>query len=156
MFSRIRREYVICLLWACGWAFQDLASFRFACTDGSDVSNSLRPYGLYPPPTPRLLYPWDSPGKNSRVGCHFLLQGVLFTQESNSHLYVSCTGRNSYHWYPTIHIDPRGIFLTETPLVVKIVSGGYLENVSHWPRIQFLGKSALRAALASLQLLNPR
>ena len=23
---------------------------------------------------PRLLRPWDSPGKNTRVGCHFLLQ----------------------------------------------------------------------------------
>jgi len=65
-----------------------------------------------------------------------------------------------YHWYllgsPTIHIDPLNILLMETLLVVKIVSGGYLENVSHWPRIKFLGKSALRAALASSQLLNPR
>ena len=24
-----------------------------------------------------LLYPWDSPGKNTGVGCHFLLQGSL-------------------------------------------------------------------------------
>ena len=27
--------------------------------------------------------PWDSPGKNTGVGCHFLLQGILPTQESN-------------------------------------------------------------------------
>ena len=27
--------------------------------------------------------PWDSPGKNTGVGCHFLLQGVFPTQESN-------------------------------------------------------------------------
>ena len=25
----------------------------------------------------RLLHPWDSPGKNTGVGCHFLLQGNL-------------------------------------------------------------------------------
>ena len=25
----------------------------------------------------RLLFPWDSPGKNTRVGCHSLLQGDL-------------------------------------------------------------------------------
>ena len=25
----------------------------------------------------RLLCPWDSPGKNTGVGCHFLLQGDL-------------------------------------------------------------------------------
>ena len=24
---------------------------------------------------PRLLCPWNSPGKNTRVGCYFLLQG---------------------------------------------------------------------------------
>ena len=31
-------------------------------------------------------YPWDSPGKNTGVDCHFLLQGIFLTQESNSHL----------------------------------------------------------------------
>ena len=38
----------------------------------SIVSDSLLPHGLYPA---RLLCPWDSPGKNTRVGCHALLQG---------------------------------------------------------------------------------
>ena len=37
-------------------------------------------YGLYPV---RLLCPWDSLGKNTGVGCHFLLQGVFQTQGSN-------------------------------------------------------------------------
>ena len=32
---------------------------------------------------PRLLCPWDSPGKNARVGCHALLQGIFPTQRSN-------------------------------------------------------------------------
>ena len=31
----------------------------------------------------RLLCPWDSPGKNPAVGCHFLLQGIFPTQGSN-------------------------------------------------------------------------
>ena len=31
----------------------------------------------------RLLCPWDSLGKNTRVGCHFLLQGIFPTQGSN-------------------------------------------------------------------------
>ena len=31
----------------------------------------------------RLLCPWDSPGKNIGVGCHFLLQGIFPTQELN-------------------------------------------------------------------------
>ena len=38
---------------------------------------------LYPA---RLLYPWDFPGKNTEVGCHFLLQGIFPTQGSNPRL----------------------------------------------------------------------
>ena len=42
--------------------------------------NSLRPHGLQ---SARLLCSWDSPGKNTGVSSHFLLQGILPTQESN-------------------------------------------------------------------------
>ena len=31
----------------------------------------------------RCLCPWDFPGKNTGVGCHFLLQGIFLTQGSN-------------------------------------------------------------------------
>ena len=34
------------------------------------MSDSLQPHGLYPT---SLLCPWDSLGKNTGVGCHFLL-----------------------------------------------------------------------------------
>ena len=30
----------------------------------------------------RLLHPWDSPGKNTGVGCHFLLQFMKVKRES--------------------------------------------------------------------------
>ena len=33
----------------------------------------------------RLLCPWDFSGKNTGVGCHFLLQGIIPTQGSNLH-----------------------------------------------------------------------
>ena len=36
--------------------------------------SSLPPHGLEPI---RLLCPWDSPGRNTGVGCHALLQGNL-------------------------------------------------------------------------------
>ena len=39
---------------------------------GSAVSDSLQPHGLQPA---KFLCPWDSPGKNTGVGCHALLQG---------------------------------------------------------------------------------
>ena len=38
-----------------------------------------RPHGLEPA---RLLCPWDSPGKNTGVGCYALLQGIFPTQGS--------------------------------------------------------------------------
>ena len=47
------------------------------------MSSSLLPHGLLPA---RFLQPWDSPGKNTRAGCHFLLQGIFQTQGSNLHL----------------------------------------------------------------------
>ena len=36
--------------------------------------------------------PWDFPGKNTGVGCHFLLQGVFLIQGSNPISHVSCIG----------------------------------------------------------------
>ena len=53
----------------------------------SDVSGSLQLHGLWPT---RLLCPWDSPGKNTGVGCHFPLQRIFLTRESNSALLVFC------------------------------------------------------------------
>ena len=44
---------------------------------------SVRPYGQQPA---RLFCPWDSPGKNTRVSCCVLLQGIFPTQGSNLHL----------------------------------------------------------------------
>ena len=34
----------------------------------------------------QALHPWDSPSKNTGVGCHSLLQGISPTQGSNPHL----------------------------------------------------------------------
>ena len=34
----------------------------------------------------RLLCPWNSPGKNTREGCHALLQGIFLTLGWNPHL----------------------------------------------------------------------
>ena len=42
------------------------------CVSHSVVSDSLRLHGLYPV---RLLCPWNSPGKNTGVGCHYPPQG---------------------------------------------------------------------------------
>ena len=44
------------------------------------MPNSVWPHGLYPS---SLLCPWDSPRKNTRVGCLSLLQGIFPTQGLN-------------------------------------------------------------------------
>ena len=43
----------------------------------SVMSDSLQPYVLKPS---RLLCPWNSPDKNTGVGCHVLLQRIFPTQ----------------------------------------------------------------------------
>ena len=47
--------------------------------DTSVVSDSVRPHRWQPT---RLPLPWDSPGKNTGVGCHFLLQCMKVKSES--------------------------------------------------------------------------
>ena len=43
------------------------------------MSDSVRPQKWQPT---RLRHPWDSPGKNTGVGCHFLLQCMKVKSES--------------------------------------------------------------------------
>ena len=45
----------------------------------SVVSDSVRPHRWQPT---RLPHPWDSPGKKTGVGCHFLLQSMKVKSES--------------------------------------------------------------------------
>ena len=42
------------------------------------MSNSVQPHRRQPT---RLPHPWDSPGKNTGVGCHFLLQCMKVKSE---------------------------------------------------------------------------
>ena len=49
------------------------------CQVASVVSDSVRPHRQQPTRLPR---PWDSPGKNTGVGCYFLLQCMKVRSES--------------------------------------------------------------------------
>ena len=49
------------------------------CLVTSVVSDSVRPHRRQ---HTRLCYPWDSAGKNTGVGCHFLLQCIKVRSES--------------------------------------------------------------------------
>ena len=74
------------------------------------MSSSLWTHKLWPA---RLLCPWDSPGKNTAVGCHFLLQGIFPTQGSNPHLL------HLLHWQagslPLRHLGSLGMHKTLFP-----------------------------------------
>ena len=63
----------------CGLPLQEWM-LLFTC---SVVLYSLQPHGLE---LSRLLCSWNSSGKKTGVGCHFLLQGIFLTQGSNPHL----------------------------------------------------------------------
>ena len=56
------------------YEYSGLISFRI------DYFDLLAVQGAFPT---RLLHPWNFPGKNTQMGCHFLLQGIFLTQGSN-------------------------------------------------------------------------
>ena len=62
----------------------DAAAAAAAVT--SVMSDSVRPHRRQPT---RLPCPWDSPGKNTGVGCHFLLQCMKVKSETE--VTQSCT-----------------------------------------------------------------
>ena len=70
---------------------------KFACMKSLQVCPTLcDPVDCSPT---RLPCPWDSPGKNTGVGCQALLQGIFPTQGSNPHLLCLLHCRwILYHW----------------------------------------------------------
>jgi len=65
------------------------------------VSDSVGPHRWQPT---RLSRPWDSPGKNTGVGCHFLLQCMKVKSESRSRSVVSDSWRPP--WTAAYQVPP--------------------------------------------------
>ena len=64
----------------CAWSgVKSLTCCCYCCYFASVVSDSVRPHRRQPTRLPR---PWDSPGKNTGVGCHFPLQCMKVKSES--------------------------------------------------------------------------
>ena len=61
------------------------------------MSDSVRPHRRQPTRLPR---PWDSPGKNTGVGCHFLLQCIKVKVKSLSHVRLLVTPWTAAHQAP--------------------------------------------------------
>ena len=81
------------------------------------MSDSVQPHRQQPTRLPR---PWDSPGKNTGVGCHFLLQCMKVKSESE--VAQSC---------PTLS-DPMDCSLTGSS-----VHGIFQARVLEWGAIAF-------------------
>ena len=88
---------------------------------------TLWPYGLYPA---GLLCSWDSPGKNTRVGCHTLPQGNFLTQGLNTCLLRLLHCRQVlYHW-ATREARPNSLpslclFYPQAPCGITPAAPGY-------------------------------
>ena len=83
--------------------------------------DSVRPHRQQPT---RLLHPWDSPGKNTGVGCHFLLQCMKVKSESE--VTQSC---------PTLSD------LMDCSLPASSIHGIFQAKVLEWGAIAFLPES---------------
>ena len=95
------------------------------------MSDSVRPHRRQPT---RLLCPWDSPGKNTGVGCHFLLQCMKVKSESE--VAQSC---------PTLS-DP-----TDCSLPGSSIHGIFQARVLEWGAIAF-SDSILYTNLNGIQI----
>ena len=87
------------------------------------MSNSVQPHRRQPT---RLRRPWDSPGKNIGVGCHFFLQCMKVKSESE--VTQSC---------PTLS-DP-----TDCSLPDSSVHGIFQATVLEWGAIAFSRENML-------------
>ena len=79
----------------------------------------------------RLLCPWNFPGENTEVDCHFLLQGIILTQRLNS--YLLCP----LHW----QVDSLVLCHQGSPTILYlffIFIDINVEECSHWKRKKLL------------------
>ena len=107
----------------------------------SVVSDSVRPHRRQ---LTRFLCPWDSPGKNTGVGCHFLLQCIKVKSESE--VAQSCpTLSNPMDWSlpgSSVH----GIFQA------RVLEWGAVAFSENQPWKKSNGKSLLRSLSSLIQL----
>ena len=110
------------------------------------LRDSMQPHGLWPS---RLLCPWDSPGKNTGVGFHALLQGIFPTQGSNPSLPHS-------RWI-LYHLSHQGSPFPGSPLIIIITNPYWAPTVCQEPYILYPSLWALFGweKITSLFLLTP-
>ena len=108
------------------------------------MSDSVRPQRRQPT---RLLHPWDSPGKNTGVGCHFLLQCMKVKSESE--VAQSCPTLSDPMDCSPPGSSVRGIFQARTRQAPKylcfppqgLTQGSRLHTIKPPPSERLMGSS---------------
>ena len=113
------------LIWYLHFSFW-LASL---CIIGSRfMSNSLQPHGLKPS---RLLHPWDFPGKNTGVVCHFFFQEIFWALNP---CLLHCR-QILYHW-ASMEVLKFSLVCTKNvfslPLLLKDIFSRYSVLIWHF------------------------
>jgi len=68
------------------------------------------------------LCPWNSPGENTGVDCHFLLQQIFLTQGLNPHL---------LHWQAvSLPLSQEGIFKKQLAIIYSTLNMRHLYDVA--------------------------
>ena len=95
----------------------------------SVVSNSVQPHRQQPT---RLPCPWDSPGKNTGVGCHFLLQCMKLKSESEvlSRVRLLATPWTAAYQAPPFMGFSRQEYWSGVPLPSPTISHSLLKFLS--------------------------
>ena len=107
------------------------------------MSDSVRPHRQKPTRLPR---PWDSPGRNTGVGCHFLLQCIKVKSESevaqlcptvSDPMDCSPPGSSAHGIFQARELEWGATAFSI--YLFKNISSSVLWNISHflyWPYIQ--------------------
>ena len=107
---------------------------------------ALQPHGQEPT---KLLCPWNSPDKNTGVGCHFLLQGIFRTQGLNPSL-LHCRWilyHLNHQIYPNFSLDAIQIHL---PTVLPKMKSTLVYQSSLWFTPDMWKKNCLKKQLTPL------
>ena len=93
------------------------------------MSDSMRPRRRQPT---RLLCPWDSPGKNTGVGCHFLLQCMKVKVKSLSRVQLLGTPWTVAHQAPPSMGFSRQEYWSGLPLCPKCLAHIWCSSIICW------------------------
>ena len=100
-----------------------LRLLMLGCLVASGMPDSLQKYGLQPA---RVLCPWDSPGKNTGVGSHSLLQGIFLTHGSKP--YLLCLLHCGQILYPLTPLRSPRLLIYFAKLSSRMVASPFLPD----------------------------